>query len=79
MNPQVTTLNTQNRRQKLSIGVFTYVQGLGILKMINPTDLQCLQFNFGGIGTLLGEDKPTKSPMATGLSIPPLWPGSYRG
>jgi len=36
-------------------------------------------FNLGGLGALFGEAKPTKDPTAMGLSIPPLWPGTYRG
>jgi len=28
---------------------------------------------------LFGEAKPTKVPHGNGISIPPLWPGTYRG
>jgi len=34
---------------------------------------------WGDLELCLGRLSPRKSPMVTGLSIPSLWPGSYRG
>jgi len=80
INPCVTTLNTQNRRQKFSICGFTFVQGAWHSEN-DETPLNCSAYIsiWRYLELCLGRLSPTKSPMATGLSIPPLLPGSYPG